>query len=448
MSEEPEVSPLRLKRPGAGGPPTPPQAPETPPAAAPAPPVPLVPEPPLVPVPGMPMPPLAPADQETAPPERLRRRPSLSSDDPAPPPAAGHPDGGAGKPDLPPAPAAPPVFKLKVGIKPPGPPPPLAPVGPEAAADPGRMIEPAGPGEAPLLPLPGFGPAGVSKEAPLVPLPVPPQAVGAVGGVPGVVGLPPPRGPIHLRAEAPAEALAPSKLPPPLPAHAAKAALARHRPRRDALFFGLLFLLLLAGGGGAYFYFAKPEVANEVAGTAREKLSQAAQLPGEAVEEAKQSLAGARDKEQARLDSILEGKDVPAERALGNVTPVEMEAKLRERNNGPTVSSAPSGAGAGEAASSADATPVVAYAGEKAAEEASAAPQAVQPGARFLRYAEGIRVSGVFQGTPARALVDGRLVRQGELLEPTLGIKFAEVDAQAKQLVLEDASGARVRVRY
>ena len=57
-------------------------------------------------------------------------------------------------------------------------------------------------------------------------------------------------------------------------------------------------------------------------------------------------------------------------------------------------------------------------------------------------------MSGVFQGSPARALIDGRIVRQGEVVEPTLGIKFAEIDAEAKQIILEDASGARVKVKY
>jgi hypothetical protein len=280
------------------------------------------------------------------------------------------------------------------------------------------------------MPLPGFGPGGASKEPPLVPLPVPPQVGGSMSGmVPGVVGLPPPR------PETASAAASDSVTPPALPANVAKAALARHRPRRDALFFGILFLLLIGAGAGAYFYFAKPEVADEVAGAAREKLAQAAQLPGKALDEARQSLDGAREKEQARVDSVLDDKEPPAERAVGNVTPGEMQAKPRERNN-----DAPSRGGAGE--------PGASYSGEPVAAESPPAPQSVQPSARFLRYAEGIRVSGVFQGSPARALVDGRIIRQGELLEPALGIRFAEVDAQAKQLVLEDTTGARVRVRY
>jgi hypothetical protein len=87
---------------------------------------------------------------------------------------------------------------------------------------------------------------------------------------------------------------------------------------------------------------------------------------------------------------------------------------------------------------------------------ADPAPPPVPPGpppipkasARFLRYAEGIRVSGVYQGSPARALIDGRLVRQGEVVEPALGVKFSDIDAEAKQIILEDGSGAQVKVKY
>jgi len=75
-------------------------------------------------------------------------------------------------------------------------------------------------------------------------------------------------------------------------------------------------------------------------------------------------------------------------------------------------------------------------------------PATPQANPRFVRYAEGIRVSGVYQGSPARALIDGRLIRQGELVEPALGIKFADIDVEAKKIILEDASGARVKVKY
>lgn len=211
------------------------------------------------------------------------------------------------------------------------------------------------------------------------------------------------------------------------------------------MFFGLVFLLVVAAGAGAYLYLAKPEVAKQAAGDAREKLAQAAQLTGKAVNDAKQALVDVRDKEQARINAVLDGKEPPAERALGNVTPGELQAKLREKN-----AALPAPAPVAPAAPpSPPVQAVTAYAGgAQPGVEVGPSAKAAQPSPKFLRYAEGIRVAGVFQGTPARALIDGRLVREGEVVEPSLGIKFADIDPQAKQLVLEDAAGARVRVRY
>lgn len=436
MSEEPEVSPLRLKRPGAGGPPPPVPAPTPAPVDAPVAPPPQGHDGPPAPVLETP-----PPASDTATPERLRRRPTLAADNPVTPaqavPAPIETERAPAPP--PPSPPAPPVFKLKVGTK--SPPPLPTPVEAEPPLAPPGALEPA-PGEAPLLPLPGFGSAG----APLMPLPVPVPTPGHEGAGPAAASDPAAtRAPIHLRAEAPAEALDPSKLPPPLSPRAAKAALAGSRPKRDAMFFGLVFLLVVGAGAGAYFYLAKPEAAKEAAGDARQKLEQAAQLTSKAVNDAKQALVGARDKEQARVDAVLDGKEPSGERAVGNVTPGELQLKLREKN-----SALPAPAPAEAAAPSpAPVQAVTAYAGgAKPAVEASAAPQAPQPSAKLLRYAEGIHVTGVFQGTPARALIDGRLVREGELVDPALGIKFADVDPQAKQLVLEEGSGARVRVRY
>jgi hypothetical protein len=68
--------------------------------------------------------------------------------------------------------------------------------------------------------------------------------------------------------------------------------------------------------------------------------------------------------------------------------------------------------------------------------------------AGFIRFSEAMTVSGVFQGTPARALVNGRLARVGDEIEPSLRIKFVGVDAATKHLILEEGSGAQLRVKY
>jgi hypothetical protein len=79
---------------------------------------------------------------------------------------------------------------------------------------------------------------------------------------------------------------------------------------------------------------------------------------------------------------------------------------------------------------------------------AAATATAPAPNPRFLRYAEALVVSGVFQGEPARALVDGRIIRSGDVIEPMLAVTFLGVDAPAKQLILGDKTGAQVRVKY
>ena len=242
-----------------------------------------------------------------------------------------------------------------------------------------------------------------------------------------------------MRAEAPAEALDPTKLPPPLPGHGKKAGGTSGNPRRTVMIFGFVFLLLAGGGGGAYFYFMKPDAAQDAVKGMRDKLEQAAQLPGKAVDDAKQAIAGAREKEQARIDSVPEGKETPADRAIG-AAPADVDALLKEKN-----ATTP----AGEAAPATPPRPVeqvTAYAGERADASAPPPPPAANP--RFVRYAEALRVSGVFQGNPARALVDGRLVRSGDLIEPVLGVTFVGVDAETKHLLLQDTTGAQVRVKY
>lgn len=66
----------------------------------------------------------------------------------------------------------------------------------------------------------------------------------------------------------------------------------------------------------------------------------------------------------------------------------------------------------------------------------------------FQRWVAELRVSGVFQGQPARALIDGRRVSAGETVNPALRVVFAGVDVPAKMLVFRDASGAVVKRKY
>jgi hypothetical protein len=159
------------------------------------------------------------------------------------------------------------------------------------------------------------------------------------------------------------------------------------------LIFFVVFLVIAGLGGGAYFVLSGSGGAAADGGGA-EDLVAAAQLPGDEVSE-----AGEPEPVAAAVEGAGEAVAVPPEVVLLPVKP-----------------SGPAG------------PPV--------------------PNPRFVRFADALRVSGVFQGSPARALVDGRLIRSGDVIEPNLGVTFVGVDPEAKQLILEDGSGARVRVKY
>ncbi|MDB6170523.1 MAG: hypothetical protein JWM88_3387 [Verrucomicrobia bacterium] len=66
----------------------------------------------------------------------------------------------------------------------------------------------------------------------------------------------------------------------------------------------------------------------------------------------------------------------------------------------------------------------------------------------FRTFVADAKISGVYQGTPARAFINGRLVRAGEILDSSLGIRFDSVEPSTKSIVFKDVSGAKVTRRY
>jgi hypothetical protein len=66
----------------------------------------------------------------------------------------------------------------------------------------------------------------------------------------------------------------------------------------------------------------------------------------------------------------------------------------------------------------------------------------------FRSFVANAKVSGVFQGSPSRALVNGRMAREGETVDSGLGIVFDGVDAERKLLIFKDKSGATVSRKY
>lgn len=66
----------------------------------------------------------------------------------------------------------------------------------------------------------------------------------------------------------------------------------------------------------------------------------------------------------------------------------------------------------------------------------------------FIQFAEALKISGVFEGSPSKAMVDRRLVRAGEAINAELGVIFVGVDGSKKLLLLRDNTGAELRVGY
>jgi hypothetical protein len=68
--------------------------------------------------------------------------------------------------------------------------------------------------------------------------------------------------------------------------------------------------------------------------------------------------------------------------------------------------------------------------------------------ADFRAFVANASIGGVFQGTPARALVNGVIVREGQVVSGALGIAFERIDADKKVIYFKDSTGAEVSKSY
>ena len=76
------------------------------------------------------------------------------------------------------------------------------------------------------------------------------------------------------------------------------------------------------------------------------------------------------------------------------------------------------------------------------------APDATPASAPFMYWVAGLSVSGVSNSTPARFLMNGKLVREGDEVNRALAITFERLDATAKVIYFRDKSGAGVTRSY
>jgi hypothetical protein len=66
----------------------------------------------------------------------------------------------------------------------------------------------------------------------------------------------------------------------------------------------------------------------------------------------------------------------------------------------------------------------------------------------FRAYVANASIGGVFQGKPARALINGVIVREGQVVDSPLAIAFERIDAANKIIYFRDATGAEVSKNY
>ncbi|TAG31288.1 MAG: hypothetical protein EAZ36_03115 [Verrucomicrobia bacterium] len=192
------------------------------------------------------------------------------------------------------------------------------------------------------------------------------------------------------------------------------------KARRDLLMFALAVVLVCAGGFGGFLYFSVSGQPDAQASSSNTPPSAAAATAGDTVASGATSVNVALP--QATANAVLP------------ITPDEASAAA-ELAKAETATAAPR--------SFLPATADVAEG--KAAPAANLPPR---PSARFAQYAKEVSISGVFQGNPPRALLNGRVVRVGDVVEPNFGVTFVGLDPEKKQLILRETSGAEIRVRY
>ena len=66
----------------------------------------------------------------------------------------------------------------------------------------------------------------------------------------------------------------------------------------------------------------------------------------------------------------------------------------------------------------------------------------------FFFWAVNLNVSGITSSKPARMLLNNRLVYEGDVVNRSLGITFAQLDAAGQLLVFRDSTGAVVTRSY
>lgn len=146
-------------------------------------------------------------------------------------------------------------------------------------------------------------------------------------------------------------------------------------------------------------------------------------IPAKAINKAKDTVEARKASGQSDVNPVLTGDpiaDKPAAAPAGSAAPAAARAQATGQSS--VTKSVTASTPLGDAGS-----------------EASA---------EFRSFVANAKVSGVFQGAPSRAFINGRMIRTGETVDATLGIVFEGVDATKRHLLFKDKTGAIVARRY
>ncbi|MFY9923055.1 MAG: hypothetical protein WCA95_05525 [Opitutaceae bacterium] len=157
---------------------------------------------------------------------------------------------------------------------------------------------------------------------------------------------------------------------------------------------------------------AKPPV-KSAADAAADLLKKAAAEPGKLIDNGQNAIAARRAAEQAKIDAAMTGQEpTPTPTPTPETVMVQSNLTSDVKVNSTRIEAAPA---------------------------ASAA---------FRTYVASANIGGVFQGTPSRALINGTIWREGQMVESVLQITFDRIDSVNKVIYFKDSTGAEVSKSY
>ncbi|MEO7599401.1 MAG: hypothetical protein ABIV50_10745 [Opitutus sp.] len=189
-----------------------------------------------------------------------------------------------------------------------------------------------------------------------------------------------------------------------------------------------VLVLLLIGGGGFAYLKLKPKAASATPvasetpkrpSTPSATLNELSTVPARAINKAKETIATVEATEHGNVDAVV-GEAVFQRHPKPAPTPVAKPVVTSTTELAPGIKAT---------------TTAMDNVGGDASPE-------------FRTWVAQARISGVFQGTPPRVLINGRTVSATQLVDETLKITFDGIDSATKSLVFRDHTGATVSRKF